>query len=386
MSSINAAVVLTEILRSAPTSRKDIADRRGLSPATVSRAVDHLTASGLVREVGEVVESRRGRRAVQLDVVAERTHVIGVDLGASSTRVVLTDLAGRQVGRIEEATSSTSTATDLARAVGAIARRTAGTRWSTVERVVLGLPGSVDQPTGTVANANNLAQVEDTSFIATLQDAVGVPLTLYNDADLALLGELQLGAAHGASAAAMLTLGAGLGAALAYRGTIVQGRHGVVGELGQIPLDSRTRLEDLLTGPGIIRAAATQGLVLTSPAELFTDALDDSPTVRTLRARFDEALLLALTAVTVACEPEVIILGGRVSEGLESRWEGYSTGLRQILRYAPRLTKPALGAFAGAVGAAVRGLHDTYRDLGVAEGDLINIPREPRLTSSASAA
>ena len=375
MSSTHAAAVLTEVLRHAPTSRKDIADRSGLSPATVSRTVDQLTTSGLLREVGEVVESRRGRRAVQLDVVAERTHVVGVDLGASSTRIVVTDLAGHQVARVEAATSGTASPTALADAVGALARRTAGSRWPTVERVVLGLPGSVDQPTSTVANANNLPQVEDPAFLTSLRGTVGVPLTMYNDADLALLGELQLGAALGASSAAMLTLGAGLGAALAYRGMIVQGRHGVVGELGQIPLDSRTRLEDLLTGPGILRAAAHQGLTLSSPAQLFTDALDDNPTVRALRERFDEALLLALTAVTVACEPEVLILGGRVAEGLESHWEDYAAGLRTILRYAPRLTRPALGAYAGAVGAAVRGLHDTYRELGVPEADLVDVPR-----------
>lgn len=373
MSSANAStVVLTDLLRHAPTSRKEVADRSGLSQATVSRAVEQLLATGLIRELGEVVASTPGRRAVQLAVVAERTHVVGVDLGASTVRVVVADLMGTTVARAAEPTATQLDAPALAKDVARQVRDAAAGHWRSVASVVLGIPGSIDRETGAVANANNLPQVEDPRFATVLGDELAVPVSLHNDADLALLGEQQVGAARHADAAAMLTLGTGLGAALAFRGQIVQGRHGIVGELGQLPLDGSTRLEDLLTGPGIIAAAERAGVRLASPASLF-DKDADAP-VQALRERFDAALLLALTAVTVACEPAVIVLGGRVAESLDGDWERYETALRHAIRYAPRLAPPALGAYSGATGAAVHGLHAAYRALGVADADLIDLP------------
>lgn len=376
MSSANAAAaVLTDLLRHAPTSRRDVADRSRLSAATVSRAVEQLLATGVVRELGEVVATTPGRRPVRLDVVAERTHVVGVDLGASTVRVVVADLTGVTVSRTAEPTPTALDAVGLAKEIARQVRDAAAGRWPSVASVVVGLPGSIDRETGAVANANNLPQVEDARFVATLTGDLAVPVSLHNDADLALLGEQQVGAARDAEAAAMLTLGTGLGAALAYRGQIVQGRHGIVGELGQLPLDGATRLEDLLTGPGILTVAQRAGISLASPAELFVDGADKA--VRAVRERFDAALLLGLTAVTVACEPTVIVLGGRVAEALDGKWERYEAALRSAIRYSPRLVSPALGTYSGATGAAVRGLHAVYRELGVSDADLVDLPRPP---------
>ena len=94
---LNRQAVLTELLRSRPASRKEVARRAGISAATVTRVVDQLIADGLVVEGAEIVVENRGRRARIVDLVADRAHVVGIDLGASTTRFVVTDLIGTPV-------------------------------------------------------------------------------------------------------------------------------------------------------------------------------------------------------------------------------------------------------------------------------------------------
>src|SRR6476661_6445225 len=94
---MNRSAVLAEVLRMAPVSRKQVAEATGISSATVTRAVDLLIAEGVLREGSEIVSESRGRRAVLLDLVADRSYVLGIDLGASNTRFVLADLIANPV-------------------------------------------------------------------------------------------------------------------------------------------------------------------------------------------------------------------------------------------------------------------------------------------------
>ncbi|BDZ54025.1 ROK family transcriptional regulator [Agromyces marinus] len=369
---LNRIAVLTDLLRNRPASRKRLAEATGISPATVTRAVDQLIAQGLVVEASELVTDQRGRRAVLLDVVADRTLVLGVDLGASSTRVLLADLVGRPLADLEVATPSEADAAGLAGWLADLAVELADARWPDVDTIVLGLPGSVGRGSR-ITNAPNLPQVQDPDFLATLRERTGRRVHADNDANLALLGEQRFGAARDAPTAVMVTIGTGLGAGLAIDGHILRGAQGVVGEFGQLPAGPLgTRLELLVTGPGIMRLAAEAGVRLDSPAELF----DPSPAepVRTLRSHFDQALLVVLSAATVSCEPEVIVLGGGIAKSLAADLERYETMLAHHLGTAPRLVGSELGDFAGATGAVVAALHEIYRGMGVDERALGDLP------------
>lgn len=375
MREINRAMVLAELLRSRPVSRKEIAVRTGISPATVTRATDQLLHEGVLREGDEVIVESRGRRAKLLDVVADRAHTVGIDLGASSTRLVVTDMAGAPQAAIETPTSSllspSQLAAWLAREVVRVCEAIGV--WASVAHVSLGLPGAVGQADRVVSNAPNLPQVEGVGFLEALERELGRPLAVDNDANFALLGEQRFGAAREAPTAAMLTLGAGLGAGLAIDGRILQGRHGLIGEFGQIPMGpDGSRVEHFVTGPGILRHAEEQGVRLGTPADLFSGGA----ATRELRADFDRALLVVLMAIAASSEPDVIVLGGRISMSLAPRLSAYQGELERSLRFAPRLRSADLGSFSGAVGAAVSSMRMTYRDLGVAGGALADLPPE----------
>lgn len=361
--------VLADLLRHRPTSRKAIALRTGLSAATVSRTVDALVADGVIHEASEIVSESRGRRAVRLDVVAERCLVVGVDLGASNTRIVVGDFAAEPIRRREAPTPTSLDAGRLADWLADIVLELVEGDERALSAVALGLPGAVAE-SRTVSNAPNLPQVESVEFTATLERRLGLQVGLDNDVNYALLGEQRIGAAKGTPSAAMVTIGAGLGAALAIDGRIIHGRHGLVGEFGQLPIGPfGARLEHMVTGPGIIRRAAESGVTIDAPEELFTD-----PSLFALRAQFDHALQIVLTAIAVSSEPEVIVLGGGIAASIASDLERYQSALEMNLRIAPRLVPAQLGEFSGAMGAVIAAVRSLYRELGVDEGDLDDLP------------
>lgn len=371
---MNRSAVITELLRSRPISRTQIAHSTGVSAATVSRVVDQLIDEGLVREVAAVVSESPGRRPVLLDLVADTTFVVGVDVGAANTRYVIVDLVGTIVLSEEVPTPAKLSATGLAEWVVAEVKSAAGERWPLVRYACMGLPGAVNQEQGAVSNASNLVQVEDKRFLDALESAFGIPLEIDNDVNYALLGEQRFGVAQTRAAAAMLNLGAGLGAALAVDGLILHGRRGLIGEFGHLPVGPLgARVEHMLTGPGIVRRAAEMGIHLDSPGQLF--AADSPAGLAPLRAQFDQALLIVLTALTVSCDPEMIVLGGGLSKSLTSSLSRYEDALRQNLNFSPRLVLPELGDMSGAVGSAVSGLQRMYPELGVEAEALATLPQ-----------
>jgi glucokinase len=333
----------------------------------------------VITETIEIVSESRGRRAVQLDIVSDRSYVVGVDLGASNTRVIVADLLAHPVVAFE---TSTPAALDTARLVQWLAseiREAAGAVWAQVDFICLGLPGAVSQRERTVSNAPNLPQVEDPNFLDDIEAALGKRVLFDNDANYALLGEQHFGAARSSPTAAMLTIGSGLGAGLAIDGRILQGERGLIGEFGQLPVGPLgTRLEHMVTGGGILRRAAEAGVTLTEPSELFEP--DAVPSLQALRVHFDQALLIVLTATTVSCDPQTIVLGGGIAKALTSTLDRYQRALEQNLRASPKLAVAELGDFSGAVGAVVAALHCTYAELGVEEDTILQLPGGENLT------
>lgn len=370
---VSRATVITELLRLRPASRSQIVDNTSLSPATVSRTVDQLISDGLVREISSVVSESRGRRAVLLDFVPDYLRVAGIDVGASSTRFVICDLVGNIECELITATPSAVTAPALAHWLAAQLAEAAGHPLSQLHSASVGLPGAVNRHEQTISNAPNLPVIEEPGFVSQLEEAFGIPIDIDNDVNYALLGELRHGAAVDYGTAAMLTLGAGLGAALAIDGSILHGRRGLVGEFGALPIGPHgERLEELVTGPGIMRRALSRGEGITQPSELFRS--DCTPGIAAMRAEFDSALVLALTAITVSCESDIVVLGGRIAGSLIADFDRYETEIRANLQFSPKLVHTSLGDLSGAVGAAIAGLQRAYRELGVPDTALATLP------------
>ncbi|MGW9209447.1 ROK family transcriptional regulator [Embleya sp. NPDC055664] len=365
----NRSSLLAVLLAGGQHSRAGLTQQTGLSAATVSRVVEGLLDEGLVREGAVLQTGRRGRQGVVIEVAAERGVAVGVDLGGTTCRFLATDLLGRSPRYHEEPTPRHLAADHLAdwlaervRALYATAGPAAGsdtTRPGAAPDVlragVIGLPGAVAADGLEVRGATNLPQIEGDLFTRRLRRALEGTVAFGNDADLALEGELRHGAARTADTAVMFTVGAGFGAGVAVDRHIRGGPTGLVGEFGFLPVDSDDHtVEELVGAEGLMRAAREAGLDVATAADVFTDT---APAARAVVERFECALGIALTAVTIAYEPELVVLGGRVSASIDA---AMTTRLRERVRRrlpaCPELVHSELADLAGALGAVSRGL------------------------------
>jgi predicted NBD/HSP70 family sugar kinase len=321
----NLAVVLQFVRAEAPCSRADIAASTGLNKATVSSLVAELIDRRLIREVG-LSENRIGRPATMLVLDGAAYTAIGVEVDTDHLTVVAMDLAGVRLLSWRRAFPGRSTAPGRAVAAVAGLARKAVARVVAEEREVLGLSvgvaGLVDGA-GVVRVAPNLGW-RDLALRDQLVRAMGepqFPVTVENNADLAVRAEHRYGPHAGAANLVYLHGQAGMGAGIIADGRRLHGALGFSGEVGHILVDRDGapcgcgRRGCLETVAGV--AALVRRVGGADPVDLDPE-VDD--VVR--RARAGEAAVLAalhdlgrhlgygLSILTNVVNPEVVVLGG----------------------------------------------------------------------------
>lgn len=371
--SMNRATVLAELLISSPTTRVAIAEATRLSGATVTRVIDSLVEEGLVRDLHLLPATGPGRRALLMEAIGRKFLSVGIDLGASNTRIVVMDLLGEVVMVDRAQTPAHLSAGELATWLSSLSRESVGDQWGSVAGFAVGLPGAVNPSTRAISNATHLAQIEDPMFLTSLEAELARTIDIDNDANYALLGEQYFGAARNATNSVMFTLGAGLGAGVMVEGRILRGTNGLVGEFGSLPVGPLgSRLEHMVTGSGIMLRAAQLGISLESPADLFSPTADQA--TRMLRREFEQALVVAITAAVVSTDPEIVVFGGGIAASLDGTLDFLARALTQNLRTAPVLAIAELADLSGALGAGIRGLHMIYAEQGIPPEELARVP------------
>jgi glucokinase len=260
--------------------------------------------------------------------------VIGVDLGGTKllAGVVEPDLEVRhRVFRLaREGRGSDALLDHLVAAVDEV-RVAAGRE---LLAVGFGIPSLVDVRTGSAATTVHLP-LRDVPFRDLMAERLGVPVAVDNDANAAMAAELRSGAARGASCAALLTLGTGIGGALVVGGSVVHGAFGGAGEWGHMVIDvdgplctcgNRGCLEMLVSGSALGRAARRMaeelpdsgfGRALRAGREitgmLATELAHDGDAVaRDVVEEVGRHLGVGIGNVVNVLNPEVVVVGGGV--------------------------------------------------------------------------
>ncbi|MFV0450647.1 MAG: ROK family protein [Propioniciclava sp.] len=290
-------------------------------------------------------------------------HAVGVDVGQSNTTIIVADLGGRPVIARQSPTSTATEPTMVADWLADTLASVAGPAWAATSVVGISVPGAVRVGGTAITETPTMPQLADPAFLTTLESRLGRELLLDSDTNFAMSGELRYGAARGRSSSVLLLLGASLGVGFARGGHVLRSLTGTIGNFGHLPIGpDEVRLDQLVTGPGLARRAAATGVSLNHPAELFDDA--GAETQAELRRQFHEALQVVLTAVTVACDPECIVLGGPLGSRINAASTRYRDRLLADLNCAPTVTISQLGDLAAAVGAVSAALQATCRTLG----------------------
>jgi len=158
-------------------------------------------------------------------------HLIGVDVGGTKVAVATLEDEALSSPTLQptEATSADGLVDEIVAAVEAA-------RNPRTQAVGVGVPSVVDFQSGHVRSSVNL-HMEDFDLRGVLQDRLGLPVFVDNDANVAMLAEHLYGAATGTTNALMLTVGTGIGGGLIVNGEPYRGTIGAGAELGHTVIE-----------------------------------------------------------------------------------------------------------------------------------------------------
>lgn len=234
--------------------------------------------------------------------------------------------------------------------------------------------GPVDPTDGTYRHPPNLEGWDGRSMVPALTEALGIPVRVGHDATLAALAEGRWGARNGAKHLLYVTVSTGIGAGIIVDGRPVTGASGGAGEVGHLIVVPNGRrcgagcpgcLEGNASGRAIAESARE---AVAGGARTTLEAGADAAAVfaaadtgdRVAEAIIDEAmghLAAGVAGLLAVFDPEVIILGGGVAEGLSSRWDALIEAIRvrALPRYASSVPveRTTLGDEVGLLGAAI---------------------------------
>ena len=172
--------------------------------------------------------------------LANKPYVVGVDLGGTNVRAAVMDRASEKfIARGDNIPSYamdgvTQTAGQIAMAAQTAIQK-AGISPDNVVGVGVAVPGHVKAQEGMVMWAPNFKdQWKGVQVAQPVQDALGIPVRLGNDANLAALGEFTFGAGRAVRHLAMITLGTGIGGGIIIDGKLLEGADGGAGEVGHM--------------------------------------------------------------------------------------------------------------------------------------------------------
>jgi fructokinase len=299
--------------------------------------------------------------------VAESIRV-GVDLGGTKIEAVAMDAAGTVLARHRQPTPRDDYDGTL-RAIAALVHRLEREAGAEA-RVGIGMPGVISPATGLVKNANSV-WLNGRDLARDLAAVLPRPLRFANDANCFALSEATDGAAAGARCVFGVIVGTGTGGGVVVDGRVLTGPNAVAGEWGHNGLPwPRPDLDEVpgprcycglmgcietyLSGPGLAQDHERATGERREPEAIVRAAAEGSAGAEASLRRYDDRMARALASVINLVDPDVIVLGGglsqidRLYETVPRLWAGHAFSDTVTTPLRP----PRHGASSGVRGAA----------------------------------
>lgn len=249
---------------------------------------------------------------------------IGVDLGGTKIEVVVLDDDG-----MEHVRRRVPTPPDYEATIAAIVALVTDVEAEVGARgaVGVGMPGTLSPQTGVVKNANSTWLI-GRPFDRDLAAALGRDVRCANDANCLALSEARDGAGASARTVFGVILGTGVGGGLVVNGRVLEGSSGLAGEWGHNPLPwpadeerpgracycgKRGCIETWLSGPSLRRDHRDGTGATVEASEIAAAASRGDPAASATLERYGDRLARALASVVNVLDPDLIVLGGGVS-------------------------------------------------------------------------
>jgi glucokinase-like ROK family protein len=359
-------------------SRAELGEAVELSKSKVAVELDRLVELGLVAEQG-LAASRGGRRS-HLAGLAEHIRFVGIDIGATSIDVAVTDGELRLLSHVSEPSDvRQGPKVVLQQALDLLEKLRAEGAALDIHGVGVGVPGPVSQREGAPVMPPIMPGWNRFPIRDTLAAAIGAPVMVDNDVNIMALGEQHAGTARSVENFLFVKVGTGIGCGIVLEGQVYRGAVGSAGDIGHIRIEDAGPtcicgndgcLEAFFGGAALARdaeLAARTGRSAVLAERLATagrlTAVDvgtaagagDSTAVALVRGG-GRRLGLALATLVSFFNPGLVVLGGGVA-GLghpllaEIRSVVYRRSLPLATSNLP-IVLSELGDTAGVIGAA----------------------------------
>jgi glucokinase len=296
---------------------------------------------------------------------------LGIDIGGTNVKVAFVTQTGAVIAKGEMSTEPEQGPELFSTAVADYARKMAdehNVEWDAVLGAGVGMAGFLDVRRGWVEESVNL-HWQDVPMGELLSKALGLDVHLDNDANVAALGEVWLGAGMAADTALCITLGTGVGGGIIINGQIHRGVSTMAGEIGHIQVKNDGELcncghhgclETLASATAVVRHGLEAGLTVPSgeltAKDVFELAADGNETARRVVDEMIHWLAVGLSIGANLLNPDTIVIaGGVVNAGdalIEPLRAAFQTESLQRVARVCRIVAATLGSNAGVLGAA----------------------------------
>lgn len=266
---------------------------------------------------------------------------LGIDLGGTKVELAALLPDGVEAGRLRVETP----AGDYDGILSVIARKVveAEGMWGPAASIGIGTPGAIDPATGLLKNSNSVA-LNGRPLRRDLERALGRDIRIANDADCFALSEASDGAGDGASVVFGVILGTGVGGGVVVRRRLLGGPNAIAGEWGHNPLPWPDKselpgpscycgrngcIETFLSGPGLVQDHRFHTGTELAPSEIARAAAAGEAAPSETMDRYVDRLGRSLATVINLLDPDVIVLGGGVSnidslyDAVPAVWDDY---------------------------------------------------------------
>lgn len=291
---------------------------------------------------------------------------IGIDLGGTKIAAIALDDQGRCLHQLRRATPAGNYRSTLE----AIASIVEQLEQATGQRgqIGIGTPGSLSPASGLIRNANSTC-LNGKPLRQDLETLLQRSVRLANDADCFALSEATDGAGAGCESVFAVILGTGTGAGIAIQGRLLAGANRIAGEWGHNPLPwpqpdeipgrdcycgKQGCIETFLSGPGLLDEYRRLSGLQISGKELARRLQQMEPNAEKVMTRYEDRLARSLACVINILDPQVIVLGGglsnlgRLYRTIPTLWTKYI--FSDVIN--TRLLPPGHGDSSGVRGAA----------------------------------
>ena len=308
-----------------------------------------------------------------------KEYAFGIDLGGTTAKIGLFTTSGALLEKWEVPTDTSNAGEhileNLAAAIlGKMKEQSIDPEQ--VEGVGIGVPGPVQNASVVPIVCANLGGWGELNVSARLSGLLdGLKVLVGNDANVAALGEIWMGAAKGCSSAVMVTLGTGVGGGVIVNNHVIDGTHGAGGEIGHITVNRHETavcgcgkkgcLEQYSSATGVVRCMKKlldenpdTPCVLRGTDFVAKDVFDAARSGDALAARavdeMADTLGMALASIAATVDPEAFLVGGGVSRAGEVLFAPLTKHFKEYAFRSCRETpikQASLGNDAGIYGA-----------------------------------